>query len=136
MGKMGAGELNYSSDIDLIVFFDPAATSLVPTSSRRRSSCASRRRWRGCCSSAPATATCSASICAAAGSGLDAGGDVDRRGAALLRAGRADLGTRRDDQGAACAGDARAARRWSPNLRRSSGASIWILRRPRRLSTT
>src|SRR6187399_399929 len=30
MGKMGAGELNYSSDIDLIVFFDPAATSLDP----------------------------------------------------------------------------------------------------------
>ena len=30
MGKMGAGELNYSSDIDLIVFFDPAATSLQP----------------------------------------------------------------------------------------------------------
>src|SRR5438477_8290014 len=30
MGKMGAGELNYSSDIDLIVFFDPSATSLVP----------------------------------------------------------------------------------------------------------
>src|SRR5438552_5244544 len=30
MGKMGAGELNYSSDIDLIVFFDPAATSLHP----------------------------------------------------------------------------------------------------------
>ena len=29
MGKMGAGELNYSSDIDLIVFFDPAATSLL-----------------------------------------------------------------------------------------------------------
>jgi [glutamine synthetase] adenylyltransferase / [glutamine synthetase]-adenylyl-L-tyrosine phosphorylase len=28
MGKMGAGELNYSSDIDLIVFFDPSATSL------------------------------------------------------------------------------------------------------------
>ena len=25
MGKMGAHELNYSSDIDLIVFFDPAA---------------------------------------------------------------------------------------------------------------
>lgn len=30
MGKMGAGELNYSSDIDLIVFFDPDATTLVP----------------------------------------------------------------------------------------------------------
>jgi glutamate-ammonia-ligase adenylyltransferase len=28
MGKMGAFELNYSSDIDLIVFYDPAAPSL------------------------------------------------------------------------------------------------------------
>jgi glutamate-ammonia-ligase adenylyltransferase len=28
MGKMGAGELNYSSDIDLIVFFDPKAPAL------------------------------------------------------------------------------------------------------------
>jgi glutamate-ammonia-ligase adenylyltransferase len=30
MGKMGAGELNYSSDIDLIVFFDSVATTLAP----------------------------------------------------------------------------------------------------------
>src|SRR5579872_1274241 len=30
MGKMGAGELNFSSDIDLIVFYDPDASSLVP----------------------------------------------------------------------------------------------------------
>ena len=30
MGKMGAGELNYSSDIDLIVFFDSAAPTLSP----------------------------------------------------------------------------------------------------------
>ena len=30
MGKMGAGELNYSSDIDLIVFFDPSAPTLAP----------------------------------------------------------------------------------------------------------
>jgi [glutamine synthetase] adenylyltransferase / [glutamine synthetase]-adenylyl-L-tyrosine phosphorylase len=29
MGKMGAGELNYSSDIDLIVFFDPDAPALL-----------------------------------------------------------------------------------------------------------
>ncbi|MGJ4949134.1 bifunctional [glutamine synthetase] adenylyltransferase/[glutamine synthetase]-adenylyl-L-tyrosine phosphorylase [Bradyrhizobium sp. HKCCYLS20291] len=29
MGKMGAGELNYSSDIDLIVFFDPESHSLA-----------------------------------------------------------------------------------------------------------
>ncbi|MBV8792570.1 MAG: bifunctional [glutamine synthetase] adenylyltransferase/[glutamine synthetase]-adenylyl-L-tyrosine phosphorylase, partial [Pseudolabrys sp.] len=30
MGKMGAYELNYSSDIDLIVFFDPDAPALPP----------------------------------------------------------------------------------------------------------
>jgi glutamate-ammonia-ligase adenylyltransferase len=30
MGKMGAHELNFSSDIDLMVFFDPAAASLAP----------------------------------------------------------------------------------------------------------
>jgi len=30
MGKMGADELNFSSDIDLMVFFDPAATRLAP----------------------------------------------------------------------------------------------------------
>jgi [glutamine synthetase] adenylyltransferase / [glutamine synthetase]-adenylyl-L-tyrosine phosphorylase len=30
MGKMGAGELNYSSDIDLIVFFDRSAPTLAP----------------------------------------------------------------------------------------------------------
>ena len=29
MGKLGAGELNYSSDIDLIVFFDSSRTSLT-----------------------------------------------------------------------------------------------------------
>ncbi len=30
MGKGGAGELNYSSDIDLVVFYDPAAPRLAP----------------------------------------------------------------------------------------------------------
>jgi glutamate-ammonia-ligase adenylyltransferase len=30
MGKMGGFELNYSSDVDLIVFFDPTAPALVP----------------------------------------------------------------------------------------------------------
>jgi [glutamine synthetase] adenylyltransferase / [glutamine synthetase]-adenylyl-L-tyrosine phosphorylase len=30
MGKYGAGELNYSSDIDLIVFYDPERTRLAP----------------------------------------------------------------------------------------------------------
>ena len=30
MGKMGAGELNFSSDIDLIIFYEAEATSLAP----------------------------------------------------------------------------------------------------------
>jgi glutamate-ammonia-ligase adenylyltransferase len=30
MGKMGGNELNFSSDVDLMVFFDPAASSLAP----------------------------------------------------------------------------------------------------------
>jgi [glutamine synthetase] adenylyltransferase / [glutamine synthetase]-adenylyl-L-tyrosine phosphorylase len=30
MGKMGGGELNFSSDIDLMVFFDPVAARLAP----------------------------------------------------------------------------------------------------------
>ncbi len=36
MGKMGAYELNFSSDIDLIVFFDPAAAALPPDVEPRR----------------------------------------------------------------------------------------------------
>ena len=102
MGKMGAGELNYSSDIDLIVFFDSEAPTLAPdiepqTVLRARHAgagadpaAAHRRRLR-----VPGRSA------AAAGSVLDAGGDLDGRGAALLRAGRADLGARRHDQGAA-----------------------------------
>ena len=46
MGKMGAFELNYSSDIDLIVFFDPAAPAVPKDVERRpRCSCASRSGW-------------------------------------------------------------------------------------------
>ena len=40
MGKAGAGELNYSSDVDLIVFYDPTHASLRPASSRKAFSCA------------------------------------------------------------------------------------------------
>jgi [glutamine synthetase] adenylyltransferase / [glutamine synthetase]-adenylyl-L-tyrosine phosphorylase len=39
MGKMGAGELNYSSDIDLICLFDETA---IPAPSRRRGPVSSR----------------------------------------------------------------------------------------------
>ncbi len=40
MGKLGAGELNYSSDIDLIVLFDEERAPVSGTSCRRCSSCA------------------------------------------------------------------------------------------------
>ena len=39
MGKMGAFELNYSSDIDLIVFYDQAAPAVPRMPRRRRCSC-------------------------------------------------------------------------------------------------
>ena len=105
MGKMGAGELNYSSDIDLIVFFDPrrdvaggrhrAAAVLRARHARHGAAAAAAHRRGLRVPRRPA---------AAARSGLDPGRDLDRSGAALLRAGRADLGTRRHDQGAALRG--------------------------------
>lgn len=36
LGKHGAGELNYSSDIDLVVFFDPQAPALAPQAEAQR----------------------------------------------------------------------------------------------------
>ena len=101
MGKMGAGELNYSSDIDLIVFFDADAPTLHPISNRSRSSSGSRKAVADAAAAQRRRLRVPGRFAAAARSGLDAGGDFDRIGAALLRAGRAHLGTRRHDQGAA-----------------------------------
>jgi [glutamine synthetase] adenylyltransferase / [glutamine synthetase]-adenylyl-L-tyrosine phosphorylase len=39
MGKHGAGELNVSSDIDLIVFYDPVRAPLPIATRRPTSSC-------------------------------------------------------------------------------------------------
>ena len=64
LGKLGGRELNYSSDIDLIVFFDPGATPLKEGLSRRRSSRGWLRASPSCCRSAPATATFTVSITA------------------------------------------------------------------------
>ena len=65
MGKMGAGELNYSSDIDLIVLFDPDAPALVaghvepgPLFGAPRRASSSR-----CCRSGPSWAMCFGSTC-------------------------------------------------------------------------
>ncbi len=99
MGKMGAGELNYSSDIDLIIFYDAAAlaagTEPAPFFVRLTRTLVKllqeRTARRLCVPHRPA---------AAARSGLDPDCDLDRRGARLLRKPRPELGTRRADQGA------------------------------------
>src|SRR5213075_73137 len=99
MGKMGARELNYSSDVDLIVFYDPAA--LVPGTepaafyvrlARAGEIIAGTyRRWlRVSCRSAATSRSC-----------LDPDRHLHGGGARLLREPWTELGTRRADQGAA-----------------------------------
>ena len=102
MGKMGANELNYSSDIDLIVFYDADAPALVPGTepgavlraahARAGEASAGAHRRRLCVPHRPA---------AASRSGLDPDRDLDRGRARLLREPRPELGARRADQGAA-----------------------------------
>ena len=113
MGKMGAGELNYSSDIDLIVFFDPAAPTLAPDIEPQPFF-------------VRVTQALARLLQQRTGDGyvfrvdlrlrpdpvIEPGGDFDRSGAALLRAGRADMGAGRHDQGAAL--------RWRRKSRRSA----------------
>jgi hypothetical protein len=64
MGKHGAFELNYSSDIDLSLFFDPdrLAPPWRPASRPSLSSTVWPRRRRPCCRSGRRTAMSSASI--------------------------------------------------------------------------
>ena len=128
MGKMGAFELNYSSDIDLIVFYD-AATPALPAGCRagrairardaaagEAAAGAHRRRLRVPHRSAPA-----------ARSGLDRHRDLDRGGAVLLRERGAELGARRADQGARLRRRHRGRRGDSRRIcRPSSGANISI----------
>ena len=101
MGKMGAFELNYSSDIDLIVFYDPRRAGarrrgrgrgvLRPPDARPGEAAAGAHRRRLRVPRRPA---------AAARSGLDPDRGLDRGGARLLRERRPELGARGDDQGA------------------------------------
>jgi glutamate-ammonia-ligase adenylyltransferase len=60
MGKHGARELNYSSDIDISVFYEPQALPSRARSMRRRWLCRSPRRSRACCRTERSTATSSA----------------------------------------------------------------------------
>ena len=100
MGKLGGGELNYSSDIDLILLYDPRGRRSAATA-RRRSSSGWPANSCAFSMSAPATAMCFASICGCAP--IRARRRWRCRFAAaldLLRERRAELGTRRHDQGA------------------------------------
>ena len=107
MGKMGAFELNYSSDIDLIVFYDPAAPALPEDAAPARAirapdpaageavAGAHRRRLRVPHRSA-----------AAARSGLDRDRDLDRGGARPITKASGRTGSApRMIKARACAGD-------------------------------
>ena len=48
MGKMGAGELNYSSDIDLICLLTKPGSTAMTTKRRAPLSCEPRGAWRRC----------------------------------------------------------------------------------------
>ena len=102
MGKLGAGELNYSSDIDLIVLFDPevrearrgrgAVGALRPAD--QEAGADPQRAYRGRLRLPHRPA-------ASPRSRRDQHRDLDRGGAAVLREPRPELGARGADQGAA-----------------------------------
>ncbi len=101
MGKMGAFELNYSSDIDLIVFFDPEAPA---TRKRYRSGFVLCARDAG--AGEDAAGAHGGRLClprrssSASRSRLHADRGLDSGRARLLRKPRSELGACRDDQGA------------------------------------
>ncbi len=93
MGKMGAGELNYSSDIDLIVFFDADGAD---AGARYRAAAVLRARHAGAVAAVAAAHRRRLRVprrpAAAAGSGLDAGGDLDRARRCIITSGKGGPG--------------------------------------------
>ena len=63
MGKYGAYELNYSSDIDLIVFYDTERFPFARRTIRAAPPSTSCKAWSSCSPRQPSTAMSSASIC-------------------------------------------------------------------------
>ena len=136
MGKMGAFELNYSSDIDLIVFYDPDAPALVPQESKpRRSSSASPAAGEASAGAHRRRLRVPRRSAAAARSGLDPDRGLDRRRAQLLREHRPELGARGDDQGARLRRRHRGRRSDPRRARALHLAQISRLRRGRRHRT-
>ena len=100
MGKFGACELNYSSDIDLVVFYDRPASACA-TGPRAALPRAPDARLVRLLTSARATATSSASICDCGPIPAPCRSRPPRGRAQLLRELRPELGARRLHQGAA-----------------------------------
>ncbi len=133
MGKMGAFELNYSSDIDLIVFYDPAAQIVPPGAepaplfvklTQRLVKLLQERTadgyvFRTDLRLRPDPASTAIAI-------STAGGDV------LLRKRRAELGARRHDQGARLRRRYRSGRGSAQRIGAVCMAQISRLRRARR----
>ena len=120
LGKHGGRELNYSSDIDIVAFFDRQARRAARRRARRPSSITAHRAAARRADAGPrrAPAMCSAPIC---GSRPDPGSTPVALsigcGARLLREPRPELGACGLDQGAALR------RRQGGRVRRSSRSS-------------
>jgi glutamate-ammonia-ligase adenylyltransferase len=129
MGKMGAGELNYSSDIDLICLFDETRFDPGDEMDARAGFIRATRRIAATLGETTARAMSFAPTAAAARCGGHAGLHLHGRGGALLRGRGAVLGTLGLYQGAR---RRRAtSRRASGSWRRcnpSSGGGIWTSR--------
>ena len=63
LGKLGSRELNYSSDVDLVLLFDPEPCHGARAMSRARRRCAMAGGSSSCCSSGPMTAMSRGSTC-------------------------------------------------------------------------
>ncbi len=102
MGKLGAHELNFSSDIDLIVFVDPFAPAVVdPLESVELFSRLTRRLVRILQDRTEHGYVFRTDLRLQARSRLDAARGAGRGGAHLLRGAGPELGARGDDQGPA-----------------------------------
>ena len=128
MGKMGAFELNYSSDIDLIVLFDPEVSALPPGTEAAAAHVRLTRGLVKLLQERTVRRLCvPRRLAAASRSGFDPDRALDAQRARLLRASRPELGTLGDDQGAALRRRYRGRGGVPPSaVARSCGGNTWI----------
>jgi glutamate-ammonia-ligase adenylyltransferase len=124
LGKLGARELNYSSDIDLIVLFDLDRVRYRGARRARILREAARGLVRLLQDATQDGYVLRVRPAPAARSLFHPARHVDHRGRDLLRGHGPELGTRRDDQGARHRRRRDGGQEFLRNLRPSSGASI------------